>query len=134
MLIGKETRNIERAGITEDPTHTFYTDVERDAWTRIFLPTLRVLAPGRIPRGRPTREQRNRLAQQAGELARAALHEGDNAQLARSPRLPSFVPDLPGEVTGFFEEAEKSIATHPAQSVVGGLLVGILIGRLLGRR
>jgi hypothetical protein len=29
--------------------------------------------------------------------------------------------------------AEKGIAAHPAQSVVGALLVGILIGRLLGR-
>jgi hypothetical protein len=29
--------------------------------------------------------------------------------------------------------AEKGIEAHPAQSVVGALLVGILIGRLLGR-
>lgn len=38
------------------------------------------------------------------------------------------------EATQFFAQAEKSIAAHPAQSVVGALLVGILIGRLLGRR
>ncbi len=38
------------------------------------------------------------------------------------------------ELTGFFEEAEKNIAAHPAQSVVIALAVGILIGRLLGRR
>lgn len=38
------------------------------------------------------------------------------------------------EATQFFEHAEKSIAAHPAQSVVGALLVGILIGRLIGRR
>ena len=42
--------------------------------------------------------------------------------------------DLTDEVTHFFAEAEKSIAAHPAQSVIGALLVGILIGRLLGRR
>ncbi len=42
--------------------------------------------------------------------------------------------DLADEVTGFFEEAEKGISAHPTQSVVGALLVGILIGRLLGRR
>jgi len=41
---------------------------------------------------------------------------------------------LVDEVTGFFEQAEKDIAAHPAQSVVGALLVGLLIGRLLGRR
>lgn len=42
--------------------------------------------------------------------------------------------DLTNEVTRFLEEAEKGISAHPAQSVVGALLVGILIGRLLGRR
>jgi len=41
---------------------------------------------------------------------------------------------LVDEVTDFFEQAEQNIAAHPAQSVVGALLVGILIGRLLGRR
>ena len=34
----------------------------------------------------------------------------------------------------FFEEAEKSISAHPAQSVVGAFLAGVLVGRLLGRR
>jgi ElaB/YqjD/DUF883 family membrane-anchored ribosome-binding protein len=37
------------------------------------------------------------------------------------------------EATSFFDEAEKNIAAHPTESVVGALLVGILIGRLLGR-
>jgi hypothetical protein len=38
------------------------------------------------------------------------------------------------ELTELFGGAEKSISTHPTQSVAGALLVGILIGRLLGRR
>jgi ElaB/YqjD/DUF883 family membrane-anchored ribosome-binding protein len=42
--------------------------------------------------------------------------------------------DLMSEVTGFFREAEKNISAHPAQSLVAALIVGILIGRLLGRR
>jgi hypothetical protein len=42
--------------------------------------------------------------------------------------------ELANEVTSFFEEAEKGIAAHPTQSVIGAMLVGILIGRLLGRR
>jgi hypothetical protein len=42
--------------------------------------------------------------------------------------------ELASEATTFFEEAEQSISAHPTQSVVGALLVGILIGRLLGRR
>ena len=43
------------------------------------------------------------------------------------------IRELTSEVTSFFEEAEKSISAHPTQSVVAALLVGILIGRLLGR-
>jgi len=42
--------------------------------------------------------------------------------------------DFVDEVSAFFEQAEKNIAAHPTQSVIGALLVGILIGRLLGRR
>lgn len=42
--------------------------------------------------------------------------------------------DLVNEVTSFFGDAEKNISAHPAQSVIGAMLVGILIGRLLGRR
>jgi hypothetical protein len=42
--------------------------------------------------------------------------------------------ELVNEATTFFEEAEKNIAAHPTESVVGALLVGVLIGRLLGRR
>jgi ElaB/YqjD/DUF883 family membrane-anchored ribosome-binding protein len=38
------------------------------------------------------------------------------------------------ELTSLFDEAEKGISAHPTQSVVGALLVGVLIGRLLGRR
>jgi len=42
--------------------------------------------------------------------------------------------ELVNEVTTFFEEAEKNISAHPTESVVGALLVGVFIGRLLGRR
>lgn len=42
--------------------------------------------------------------------------------------------DFVNEVGKFFEEAEKNIAAHPTASVVGALVVGILIGRMLGRR
>ena len=49
------------------------------------------------------------------------------------PELRDQLAQLADEVTGFFEDAEKNIAAHPTQSVVGALLVGILIGRLFGR-
>jgi ElaB/YqjD/DUF883 family membrane-anchored ribosome-binding protein len=48
--------------------------------------------------------------------------------------LRDHLRELTGEVTSFFEDAEKGISAHPTQSVVSALLVGILIGRLLGRR
>lgn len=38
------------------------------------------------------------------------------------------------ELTSLFDEAEKGISAHPAQSIAGALLIGILIGRLLARR
>jgi len=41
---------------------------------------------------------------------------------------------LASELAGFFDQVETNISTHPTQSVVGALLVGILIGRLLGTR
>jgi ElaB/YqjD/DUF883 family membrane-anchored ribosome-binding protein len=37
-------------------------------------------------------------------------------------------------ITEFVEEAEQNVSEHPTASVVGALVVGILIGRLLGRR
>ncbi len=54
-------------------------------------------------------------------------------QTADEHELRDQLRELTSEVTSFFDEAEKSISTHPTQSVVGALLVGILIGRLLGR-
>jgi len=57
--------------------------------------------------------------------------------LAKPPEdseLQGYLRQLAEEVTELFGEAEKSISTHPTQSVVGALVLGILIGRLLGRR
>jgi len=42
--------------------------------------------------------------------------------------------ELANALTGFLEEAERDIGAHPGRSVIGALVVGILIGRLLGRR
>lgn len=89
-LIGKETRNLERAGITEDPTYTQYTDPEREAWREIFLPALRKLAPGLITPGRPSRHERGQLARRAGELARAALRGGGGSVQA-DPELACYL-------------------------------------------
>jgi len=55
-------------------------------------------------------------------------------EAAEERELRDQLRELVNEVTTFFAEAEKNISTHPTQSVVGAMLVGILIGRLLGRR
>ncbi len=57
-----------------------------------------------------------------------------SAENAEDQEALSYLRELTDEATRFFEEAEKNIAAHPTESVVGALLVGILIGRFLGRR
>lgn len=86
VIVGKETRNLDRAGISEDPIHTLYSDEEQEAWRRHYLPVLRQLAPNVVPRGRPSRKQRAALATKAGELARAALRARQPAD--EPPRDP----------------------------------------------
>lgn len=66
-------------------------------------------------------------------IAPAALTEPPK-ETAEEKELRGQLRELVNEVTGFFAEAEKNISAHPAQSIVGALLVGILIGRVLGRR
>jgi hypothetical protein len=60
---------------------------------------------------------------------------------AEPPPEPAAEAELQGqmhqfahELTELFSDTEKGISAHPTQSVAGALLVGILIGRLLGRR
>ena len=55
-------------------------------------------------------------------------------EAAEEGELREQLRELMNEATAFFAEAEKNIAAHPTESVVGALLVGVLIGRLLGRR
>jgi hypothetical protein len=77
--------------------------------------------------------RRQRPPGPAGQAAPAAPAEppapaGEDSDLWEQMR------ELVDEATGFLKEAERGIAAHPAQSVVGALFLGIVIGRLLGRR
>jgi len=53
---------------------------------------------------------------------------------AEEHHLVGELRDLANVITEFVEEAEQNVSEHPTASVVGALVVGILIGRLLGRR
>lgn len=78
--------------------------------------------------------RRERLAAPPAPPVPSSGLAGPVNETADEGELRDHLRELVNEVTGFFEEAEKSVSAHPAQSVVGALLVGILIGRLLGRR
>jgi len=57
-----------------------------------------------------------------------------SAGLPPEAELQGYLRQLAEEVTELLGEAEKSISAHPTQSVAGALVLGILIGRLLGKR
>lgn len=78
--------------------------------------------------------QRARAAAPAAASGSTATAAEPPKETAEERQLLDQLRELTDEVTGFFTEAEKSISAHPAQSVIGALLVGILIGRLLARR
>jgi ElaB/YqjD/DUF883 family membrane-anchored ribosome-binding protein len=77
---------------------------------------------------------RERTAAPAAPAAMAAGPAEPAEGSSGERELREQLRELLSEATTFFEEAEQSISAHPTQSVVGALLVGILIGRLLGRR
>ena len=65
--------------------------------------------------------------------AHAELPKGSK-ETPEEKELRDQLQELMDEIKNFFAETEKNISAHPGQSVIGALLVGILIGRLLGRR
>jgi ElaB/YqjD/DUF883 family membrane-anchored ribosome-binding protein len=75
--------------------------------------------------------QRERAPPAAAASSSSAM---TSKEAAEEHELREQLRELMKEVTGFFEEAEKNVVAHPTQSVIGAMLVGILIGRLLGRR
>jgi ElaB/YqjD/DUF883 family membrane-anchored ribosome-binding protein len=83
------------------------------------------LSASRKDRAAPAAAAAGAAPSSAQETVRETADEGElRDQLGQFAR----------ELTSLFNEAEMGISAHPTQSVVGALLVGILIGRLLGRR
>lgn len=84
-----------------------------------------------------TKLERSGNSERAAAESPAVAPSGTTKPSQDSPEeaeLQGHLRQLADEVTELFGEAEKGISAHPAQSVAGALLVGILIGRLLGRR
>ena len=59
-------------------------------------------------------------------------HQTEDA--AEEGHIAAQLQDLVDHIKEFAEEAEQNIAEHPTATVVGALLLGILIGRLLAKR
>jgi hypothetical protein len=78
--------------------------------------------------------QRERFHAPTGPVPGLSTPDEPPKESTDEHELRDHIRELTSEVTSFFEDAEKGISAHPTQSVVGALLVGILIGRLLGRR
>jgi len=72
----------------------------------------------------------DRTAASGGTAAPAGQAEGAPEEQQLHGQLREFV----NEITEFVENAEKNVSAHPTTSVIGAMVVGILIGRLLGRR
>jgi ElaB/YqjD/DUF883 family membrane-anchored ribosome-binding protein len=78
--------------------------------------------------------QRERAAASDPPVTRAAAIPEPVAETREEKELLDHIHEFADEIKTLFDEAEQSVSAHPTQSVVGALLVGILIGRLLGRR
>ena len=99
---------------------------------------LKALQDGVSSAQRQRRSRRKPAPEGAAEVTAPAAtgagpeHAPDDSPAAQDLRRE--LSELLDEATGFFDQADKNIAAHPTASVLGALVVGILIGRLLGRR
>ena len=81
---------------------------------------------------------------QKERLSRAADRASAGDEAAGSPvqpieaieerRLDGELRELVDAIKEFAQDAEKNASAHPAATAIGAMVVGILIGRLLGRR
>ena len=80
------------------------------------------------------RERRSPSANRVSASDRVAAQVSQPEDTAEEPQLQRELHELVNTITEFVEEAEENISAHPTASVASALVVGILIGRLLGRR
>lgn len=72
IVIGRETNDTDRVGVTTDPAYRTYTNPDGEAW-RLARDVLRIRALGLLPPGRPREADKPDLIRTAGELARREL-------------------------------------------------------------
>jgi hypothetical protein len=78
-----------------------------------------------------TTSQKERVAAAAAAGAASTNAAGPIADTPDEKELSDQLGQFADELKGLFGGAENNISAHPAQSVIGTMLVGILIGRLL---
>ncbi len=87
----------------------------------------------RKPKGAPspatTERAEDRKPASTGSAAGAA---SDGPADAEGPH--DQIGELMSEAARFLEEREKDIGAHPVAIAIGGIVVGMIIGRMLGRR
>jgi ElaB/YqjD/DUF883 family membrane-anchored ribosome-binding protein len=79
-------------------------------------------------------QRRSRPAAADGETRKRQDRDPSPPAADEPHHLRGELRDLVKLVTEYVEEAETNLAAHPTATVVGALMVGILIGRSLGRR
>jgi ElaB/YqjD/DUF883 family membrane-anchored ribosome-binding protein len=80
------------------------------------------------------RERSLPAADQTSAGASKAARASQPQDTAQEQELRNKLSEFVETITEYVEEAEKNVSAHPAASVAGAMVVGILIGRLLGRR
>ena len=80
------------------------------------------------------RDSQSRLADATTARDETAAQASPADVIQTEQQLHGELRELVNEITEFFAEAEKNITAHPTAIVIGAMVVGILIGRLLGRR
>ena len=66
----------------------------------------------------------------AAEPAAAAAPDGATDSETRRDEIS----ELMSEAVRFLEERESDMGAHPVAIAIGGIVVGLIIGRMLGRR
>lgn len=77
--------------------------------------------------------ERQSPAERTSASAGTAARGGQPEDAAEEQQLRAELREFVNATTEFVADAEKKVSANPTASVIGAMVVGILIGRLLGR-